>query len=294
MTALSLLANHASGQVVSGSLSASGTLFSLSNSAINVGGGSGNQKPAGSQTTAAGVTSPNFVAGDGNNDSGWDSVAMGYANNAYGDCSLAVGFESTANGTGSVALGGWFGQPVTASGFNSTAIGGGVSALGDHSVALGGFSIANGDYSVAMGYAATTYGDRSMALGHLAESDGDHSTAFGPLAIANGAYTTAIGYRTYAQGEYSIVVGTYNNNPSEDDLFVVGNGSSSCDAWGNPLYDQNGNQLPDYASNALVVKMNGNTTVYGQLTVSGTANALLINPQGDLSMGQFKNPGPPQ
>jgi len=57
---------------------------------------------------------------------------------------------------------------------------------------------------------------------------------------------------------------------ASDPLFEVGNGTSSS-----------------YPSDALVVYKNGNTTVSGTLTVTGSSNTILVNPAGDLSMGPF-------
>lgn len=247
---------------------------------------------ANSASSGGGITT-DFTAGDGNNDSGMDSVAMGYddyaggnfsvaiglRNRAFCDDSIAAGCLSTTNNVGAIAMGGYYGQINTANGFTSVAMGGGVTANGDHSIALGGYPTANGDYSVA--------------LGRFAQTDGIVSTAIGPFAEAAGDYSAAIGFRTNAQADYATVVGTFNN-PASDDLFVVGNGVSSVDAWGNPNTDPSGHQYADTPSNALVVKQNGNTTIYGQLTISGTGNAVLIHPQGDLSMGTFTSGPTPQ
>jgi hypothetical protein len=35
------------------------------------------------------------------------------------------------------------------------------------------------------------------------------------------------------------------------------------------------------------VYKNGNTTINGTVTISGTTNAVLVHPAGDLSMGSF-------
>ena len=84
----------------------------------------------------------------------------------------------------------------------------------------------------------------------------------------------------------SFVIGAYNLGGGEGDentwvatdpLFEVGNGTS----YSTP-------------SDALEVLKNGNTIVSGTLSVSGTSNTVLINPAGDLSMGEFTNGPQPQ
>ena len=69
-------------------------------------------------------------------------------------------------------------------------------------------------------------------------------------------------------------------------IFDIGNGSIGGDPYGYPYRVT--------ASNAFVVKKNGDTTVYGNLSVSGAGHAVLINPQGDLSMGDFHQGSTPQ
>ena len=71
-----------------------------------------------------------------------------------------------------------------------------------------------------------------------------------------------------------------------DDLFIIGNGAPVLSPSGALQYNSAGNVVVT-PSNALVVKKNGDTTVYGNLTVSGSSNVVLINPAGDISMGGF-------
>jgi hypothetical protein len=55
-----------------------------------------------------------------------------------------------------------------------------------------------------------------------------------------------------------------------------------------PLFEV-GNGVSGAPSDALVVYKNGNTVVSGTLAISGSSNAVLVNPAGDLSMGSFTN-----
>lgn len=177
--------------------------------------------------------------------SGTSSIAIGYT--AEADGLNAVGIMGTAFGDNSVAVYGY------ADAYLSTAIGGG-DAEGEGSLALGFGSGANGRYSTALGAGSNTYGDYSIAIGNYSETDGLYSIAFGN-------YTLAHGYAELVTGRYNIAQGSGTSWVTTDDLFVVGNGTSSGSR-----------------SNAFVVSKNGDTKVYGALTVSGTTgNANQIN-----------------
>jgi hypothetical protein len=131
---------------------------------------------------------------------------------------------------------------------------------------------------------------------------GPSSTASGNYSAAFGNNAKAQGYDQFVVGQYNVPQGTGTGWVGTDNLFVVGNGTSSGST-----------------SNAFTVSKNGDTTVGGALTVSGTSgnlnkiakggliitgsaqtsgttttyvstgtNQLLLVPQqGDLSMGSY-------
>jgi hypothetical protein len=122
--------------------------------------------------------------------------------------------------------------------------------------------------------------------------------AVGNSTYATGSYSVALGVGTQANGYAEVVVGQYNvaqgsgtNWIPTDDLFTVGNGTSSSSP-----------------SDAFVVKKSGDTTIGGNLAVNGntalngqlyasaastfrgqiTAEGVIrVSQQGDLSMGNF-------
>jgi len=226
--------------------------------------------------------------------SGNMSNANGFQAYACGDESNAIGWLSTATGWGASAIG-YHGQ---ASGYASNAIGWNAKSNGDYSTALGWNSTASGNFSTTTGYQSTASGWGSTASGY-------QSTATGNVSTAAGANTTAAGFGQFVVGQYNIPQGTLNNWVPTDELFTVGNGTDST-----------------HLSTAFAVKKNGDTTVNGTLTVSGTSGGLvlsgtsipvtltsgstatkvvasgsnqsvLIPEQGDLSMGDFINGAQP-
>ena len=245
-----------------------------------------NSAATGVQATALGANSA--ATGDLATTLGYGSVASGpYAN--------AIGYGSRATGVVANALGAY----SKAYGDYSVTLGDNSTADAAHAAALGTYSYAHGDYSVAQAFCSAATGNLSSALGAYSIASntatvalGTYSTASGYSAIsmgggsvASGAYSASIGGNTVADGFFQTVVGIYNltggspNNwvPTED-LFTVGNG------WDN-----------NHRSNAFSVKKNGDATVSGTLTVPTkivasnvtVSGALLIQPQGDLPMGDF-------
>lgn len=277
----------------------------------------------------------------------FNSIASGYSSIASGNSSVATGEGSVASGYCAAAEG----QYSVASGYLSRATGTWSTAIGPMSVATDDWAVAIGNISCATAHGAMTIGANSTACGResftlrdggfasgtratscgpSSSAIGDWSTASGPESIANGWGSISMGFHTTTQGFLQTAVGICNipqGNPSAwvltDDLFIIGNGIFSCDVWGNPLFDENGNQLPDVQSNAFVIKKNGDTTIYGALTVSGTnagivvtgtavqvpntsgtgtittvvasgsTQLVLIPQQGDLAMGNFVNGAQP-
>lgn len=208
------------------------------------------------------------------------SIALGWSANADGG-SIALGSEARAAGDSSTALG----SGANAAGGRSTALGFAASATGDDSVAIGSGAMASGvgstamvggtatgDSSFAISGSASGYG--SLAFGARTIATGDYSTAIGDSASATGLSSTAIGPDTVANGYGQIVLGRCNVveeglDPStlqaDQALFVIGNGDWQTSSAG---------RVPQ-RSNALVVKKNGDTTIYGGLTLAGTNSTIL-------------------
>ena len=218
---------------------------------------------------------------------------------------ITVGNGSSIAFTGGSATGAYSfaGLSATASGYNSIALGNCSSANGVRSIALGDHSIAHGENSVALGASAIANGNFSLTIGCSSTASGISSTAFGACSAALGDYSIAAGPYTISSGFAQFVIGQNNvpqGNPSywdpSDNLFIVGNGAPySVNVWVDgysvpnyvDYYDENGNYIgsdvtytwvdgyyqTEWAtgtSNAFVVKKNGDTTVYGSLTVSAT------------------------
>jgi hypothetical protein len=129
---------------------------------------------------------------------------------------------------------------------------------------------ASGHYSFA-GFGGTATGWWSTASGNL-------STASGRYSTASGYAVTASGYAQFAVGRYNIPQGSPNSWVPTDDLFIVGNGS---------IADINGHGTI-LASDAFVVKKNGNTTVFGTLT----ANSFVGPPSGNIQTPRAAVPTP--
>jgi hypothetical protein len=192
--------------------------------------------------------------------------AVGLAGEAIADNSAAL-TGGRAYGISSTALSGGY-----AAGDSSTAISGGTS-FGITSTAMSG-AYSSGDYSTAMG-GSDANGEYSTAMS-AGTADADYSTAIN-FGVANYAHSTAIGEGIYTQAEGQVAIGTYNTLQATptDDLFVVGNGVSDS-----------------ARSNAFVIKKNGNTSINGNLTVSGAvsfANAPTIGANTVVTQNQLSS-----
>ena len=146
---------------------------------------------------------------DKENPEGTGTLSMNRASNTlWGDYSTTFGYDNTATGDMSTAEG----QDTSAGGVCSHSEGYGTNAGGDYSHCEGQSSSASGDASHAQGY---------------------HDNASGQYSLASGYYSTASGYASQAIGEGALAdktnlhaVGKYNS-PVTDDLFEVGNGTTS-------------------------------------------------------------------
>ena len=219
---------------------------------------------------------------------GEDAFTFGKFAQAKGVASYAFGVGATASADSAFAIGDW----ATSAGVGAAALGYKALASKKNSLALGAFSNVNGDYSTAMGYHATATGGNSMALGCGTTASGEasvalgynatsgqHSTSLGCSTTASGENSVALGYNATAIGRNSIALGNYStaysfgevaigsfntsrdqNNPDSwwesDNLFVIGNGQSE-----------------DSKSDALIVSKNGNMTVNGSITYTGSCSS---------------------
>ncbi|HPF03301.1 MAG TPA: tail fiber domain-containing protein [Bacteroidales bacterium] len=196
------------------------------------------------------------------------SIALGYGSKSNGPYSTALGYNAEANGEKSISIGAYYNytylrfvyDPITR---RFTMV----------PTTVTKYNIANDTYSVAVGNGNTsnegglTLGSNNtarkigaVAIGHTNYADSAYSFAAGANNYARGYNSFAMGESVYAEAANSFVIG-YNNIRSTsykrdewvpaDPLFVIGNGGE-------------GSQ-----SDAMVVAKNGNTTINGDLTVSG-------------------------
>ena len=125
------------------------------------------------------------------------------------------------------------------------------TATGDNSTAIGESTTATGDFSTAMWDSTKASGEASTAMGNDTTAEGRNSTAMGNKTTAESYGQTTIGmYNTTLAGSTTVFV-------ANDRLFVIGNGESLTKK-----------------SDALVILKNGNTTLNGALTVSGTISTV--------------------
>ena len=240
---------------------------------------------------------------------GANSTAFGNGSST-GASSFAAG-SGTASGTNSVALGG------KAFGTNSVALAGG-SASGDGAIAFGGIasgfqSISSGTFSYASGFGSfagggSTSGGDSIAKGTLAFSWGKSQTVTGADSQAFGTYSTvssnastAFGTQltlqslnSFAMGRYNVIQGDPLNWVPTDDLFIIGNGSSTTarsnaittlkngqTTLTNQAWKANPNVAPaPENSNAEALVVEGNARLKGKIIIEQA--------QGDISMGIYE------
>ncbi len=134
---------------------------------------------------------------------------------------------------------------------------------GSNSIGFGDASTASGSRSFTFGHQTTASGSNSIAFnyGTIASSNG--TSAFGHGSEASGHWSTAMGFQTKASDYGSLVIGQYNSSGSSATsqtsfsagapVFVVGNGTAN-----------------NAKSDAFKILYNGNTTVAGDISMSGT------------------------
>ena len=247
-----------------------------------------NAQASGDHSTAVGAgaianTQYAFAGGANAQATGMNAVALGSSSLASSDNTQALGTFSQATSPGASAFGVYtvadnsfalaFGYYSRADGYMSSSFGTGAIANGYQSTALGKSSGANGYGSSALGFNSSATGDYTTALGSFSNASGYYSTALSSSSVASGDYSVSAS-RGAATSEYQMAVGAYSlpggdphNWVATDALFTIGNGLDA----GHP-------------ANALLVQKNGDTTVNGNLNVT---KAIIVQPQGDLSMGTF-------
>lgn len=116
--------------------------------------------------------------------------------------------------------------------------------------------------------------DAAVTINNSLTVNNNNSTSVGPLAV-NGVATLL---SRIILGEFNVAPVVSNPAQGTDDLLIVGNGTSTTPA------------------NAFMIKRNGATTISAPLTLNGnlTVNGELqgnlhLEPQGDISMGEFTN-----
>ena len=224
-----------------------------------------------------------FPVGGRSTAEGAGAVALGHSSNSSGNYSFSSGFDAVASGTHSFS----FGQASVAAGDYAISTSGS-EATGHGSLAMV-WGKASGRYASSLGLGSAAVGDRSIALGQ-GQSLGTFSLSSGQNTIADSYAEVALGLHNLASGGNPLV------SQSQDPLLSLGNGSAI---------------LP---SNALTVLKNGETTLTNKfwdqalpsgipstpnsaegnaLVVEGHAvfkgKIVLIEPQGDISMGIYGN-----
>jgi hypothetical protein len=168
-----------------------------------------------------------------------------------------MGWGSIASGVGGVAVG----VKDTASGSYATAVGWNTASKGLASFSSGAETKASGTYSTAMGYQTIASDQYTTAMGRASIASGMDAMSLGNNTTASGNSSFAIGYQTTAQSFLSLVIGRWNTLGGQsasswaptDYLLVAGNGGDDGSR-----------------SNALTLLKNGNMTVAGDVTASGS------------------------
>lgn len=154
--------------------------------------------------------------GNGNSPSGLNSMAQGNsctASNDYSSC---------------------FGTSTVASGLYSHAEGNTTSATANSAHSEGFNTAATGTQSHSEGNGSSAGGSHSHAEGAATSAAGGNTHSQNDATVANGSDSSAAGTDTTANADNSFVVGIWNNPSgtagtpvSTDEIFQVGNGTSS-------------------------------------------------------------------
>ena len=164
------------------------------------------------------------------------------------------------NGMGSTGWGSFAAGAYNRASGNGAFVGGFHNAAGplnSSTTSIDGSSIGQ----TAFGYGTQATGNASFSAGEGTTASGSHGVVFGKNTVASGSYSTALGFETDATDYGSLVIGLYNSSGSSATsaasysasapAFVIGNGSNGS------------------LSDAFKVLFSGNTTMAGDLTVTG-------------------------
>lgn len=198
--------------------------------------------------------------------SGITAHAEGESTTASASNSHAEGYMTTASGDDSHAEG----NGTTASGDTSHAEGVGAIASGFISHAEGEGTTASKSYCHAEGYGTTASGLVSHTEGWNTTASGSYSHAQNYYTVASGSTSHAQNYHTVADQECQTAIGRYNTESNTNNLFVIGNGTSSArsDAFS---VDKYGNVVASGTISASVETLSPNTTTTTGQYVSSSA-----------------------
>lgn len=257
--------------------------------------GQGFIQSSGLATALSGITPPTSTS--------WTNTYLARGN-VTNSGALALGTSTSASAQYAVAIG----HGATASGTNALSVGNGASSQGTYSFSMGISANAVADHSFAFGNGVTANSLHTRATGASSSATGFYATAHGNVAVSKAMYANATGFNSTANTADETVFGRYNVESTftnafayngQDGLFRLGNGTNTArsDAmsvlkngqttltnkeWKAAVTADPTKYLDDPASttdsggNALVV--DGHTRLKGKV---------LIQPQGDLSMGGF-------
>lgn len=227
----------------------------------------------GYKTAATGNAS--HAEGEATQANGNISHAEGKNTKTESDYTHAEGFNTTANALGS-HVEGWgsitngkvshaegsatktFGNCSHAEGNTTNATGDASHAEGANTVSVGYCSHAEGSKTTATGQMSHAEGNQTLSIAEMSHAGGDHSevVANGRAAFAHGCYTRALQPSQFVVG--------YGNDPCEDSIFEVGNGTLQSNDPAN-----NGTE-PYTRQNAFRVTQEGVAIVQTALKIGST------------------------
>ena len=117
---------------------------------------------------------------------------------------------------------------------------------------VGLLSVAMGHETLAIGAVSTAMGDGTTAVGNSSTAMGTGTTASGFNSTAMGVFNTAQAYASVVLGRFNVIAGDATQWIATDPVFVIGNGGGAS------------------RNNAFEVLKNGNTTIDGDLTITGS------------------------
>ena len=167
------------------------------------------------------------VFGESNNVSGQGAFAAGGYNNVAGGYTTALGYKNTVSGQQSFAIG----AENEVSGANDFVGGYNNDVFGDYGFVVGANNkVAKGIQNAAVFGVKNevTGGGGCVVNGSSNTLSGVYANAFGSRNVVSGNAAFAAGQWLQATKEGQSVFGRYNS-PSDDALFLVGNGTSDTD-----------------------------------------------------------------